>query len=448
MERTFFDIGVAMTKTEAKDAGKRKKISLFTLFYVSMGILCVIIIAAVVFPAPILRYVFSRVEAQSGIVITFDKAYFYLQDGSFLALNGLTVQRQNHPTDNFDFRAESVRMPAMVPKDFYSPILLVSGLRGTYERVGIEEKKNSQKPEDDGENLPIHSLMLVDAEVNFIDRTLEKPFQITVQMKEFYAEATEQVSLLAPFTCSGKGQISAADFGIDFSTDDARKMEIAGIALGLFAPYAPVLDDIFDSGSMNIKIDDLTDATQKKLRISITLLPDCQIKSADKILTPGIQAALNSLDQDSLPSLPELKGKIGRLKTSAESLRIELDKVAKILDTLKVLAPPDVRAKYEKFKKEYDRSTAGYAEQNAKFETLVRDLDRVKVSIVEDTFQRFFQSGVPIEIDLQEEGGEWKFDAYETVIRLVEKNYRTILTADYDKRIREMRDAVDRLLVP
>ncbi|MDR0326735.1 MAG: hypothetical protein LBI05_00410 [Planctomycetaceae bacterium] len=437
-----------MTKTETKDFVKKKKFSLFTMFYVLLGIICVTVIAAVVFPAPILRYVFSRIEVQSGIAVTFDKAYFYFHEGSFLALDGLTVRRHDHPTDNFDLSAKSVRMSAMVPKDFYSPILLISGLRGTYERVGIEGKKGNHQPGDEDGKIPIHSLMLVDAEVEFIDRTPEKPFQITVQIKEFYAEATEQISLLSPFTCSGKGQISAADFGIDFSTDDARKMEIAGIALGLFAPYAPVLDDIFDSGNMNIKVDDLTDATRKKLRISVTLLPDCRIKSADKILTQGIQAALNSLDQDSLPSLPELKGKIGRLKTTAESLRTELDKVAKVLDTLKVLAPPNVRNEYEKFKKEYDRTKATYDEQNVKFETLLRDLDRVKVSIVEDTFQRFLESGVPIEIDLQEEGGEWNFDAYETVTRLVEKNYRTILTADYDKRIREMCDAVDRVRVP
>jgi nucleotide-binding universal stress UspA family protein len=217
--------------------------------------------------------------------------------------------------------------------------------------------------------------------------------------------------------------------------------------LGLLAPYAPALDDIFDSGSMNINIDDLTDEKQRKIRIAVTLLSDCRIKSADEILAPAIQAALQTLDQSALPDVHELKGKIERLKLSTESLRTELEGVAKIVDTLKALAPRDVREKYDKYKNQYDRAKKSYDEWDTKFAALLKDLDRVKVGIVEDTFQHFIKSGTPIEVDIQEVEGEWQFDAYETVVRLVEKNYRTILTGEYQKRIQELRDAVDKLSI-
>ena len=435
-----------MTNKTDKPAGKKRLV--LTILGILMGFLFVVLIAAVVFPAPVLRYVFSRVEAQTGIALTFDKAYFYLAEGSFLAFDGLTVKRQNHPAVNFDLRAENVRMPAMVPNDFRAPILLISGVRGTIERVGSEEneKKAGNGSKENG-NINLHALMLLDVEVDFIDRTPEKPFGTTVQVEKFSATNTDRFSLFSPYTCSGFGQISAAKFGIDYSAEDARKIEITGMPLGLFAPYAPVLDDIFETGSMNIKIDDLTDAAQKKMHVALTLLPDCKIKSADQLLAPAIQAALRQLDQSALPSLPESQKKIERLRISAESVRAEIDKVTPILDALKALAPRDVREQYEKLKKQYDRTKMDYDEWNTKFETLVRDLDRIKIGIVEDTFQHFINSGVPIELELREMNGEWNYDAYETVVRLVEKNYRTIVEAEFKKRISEIDDAMNRLLL-
>jgi chromosome segregation ATPase len=181
--------------------------------------------------------------------------------------------------------------------------------------------------------------------------------------------------------------------------------------------------------------------------VSITLLSDCEIKSAEKIAASAIQAALQQLDRSSLPSLPEVKGKIDKLKTDTESLRSEFDKVAQIIDSLKFLAPPDVREKYENFKSKYDRAKTDYDEWNTKYETLVRDLDRIKISIVKDTFQRFIESGVPIEIDLQEVEGQWQYDGYEVAVRLIEKHYRSILAVEFEKRIQEMHNAINRLPV-
>jgi hypothetical protein len=53
---------------------------------------------------------------------------------------------------------------------------------------------------------------------------------------------------------------------------------------------------------------------------------------------------------------------------------------------------------------------------------------------------------VPIEIELQEINGEWNYDAYETVVRLIEKNYQTVIEAEFQKRISEIQNAVNRLL--
>jgi len=427
----------------------RKKRHPFLMLLGGLLVLLVLVAAAVIiFPSAILRYVFSRIEAESGIALTFDRAYFYLADGSFLSIDGLTIRRQNHPVSNFDLKTKNIRMPAMMPGDFRSPVLLIAGLCGTYEKTGSD-------PADTANTVDtyLHALMFVDAEIDFIDRTPEKPFQTTIQLKECSIFKTNSPSLFAPYTCSAYGQISSAKFltsfakGTTITEYGGLQVDISEMPISLFAPYAPVLDDIFDSGSMNIKIDDRTDETQKKFRVSITLLPDCAIKPAERITAPAIQAALQQLDQSSLPALRDLKGKIDRLKTSSESLRSELDKVTQIIDTLKILAPPDIRAKYENFKSRYDRAKAAHEEWNTKFEILVRDIDRVKISIVEKTFRRFVESGIPIEIDVQEVKGEWQYDASETVIRLVEKNYQSIITTEYQKQIQEMLDAVNRLSV-
>jgi len=415
--------------------------------------LFVLLVAAVMFPAPIVRCVFSRIEAQSGIALTFDKVYFYLQDGAFLSIEGLALKRKNHHASNFDLRIDNVRMPAMMPHDFSSPVLLVSGLSGTYERIGNDPEVGGGGiggGKRGGGNTYIHALLLLDSEVDFVDRTLEKPFRGTIQVKECSIFKTSSPSLLEPYTFSAHGQIGSAKFTTDFTKGAAiedyggLQMEITEIPLGFFAPYAPVLDDIFDSGNMNITIDDLTDETQKRIRVAVILLPDCRIKSADKIVAPAIQAALQTLDQSALNELSDLKGKIERLKTVSESWYTELEGVSRIIDTLSVLAPRDVREKYDKFKNQYDRARAIYSE----WDILTKSFDRLKIRIVEDTFQQFIASGVPIKIDIQEVNGTWQFDAYETVVHLVENNYRTILATEYQGRIQEIRNTVDRLLMP
>ena len=434
---------------ETKDLPKINKRPFFRMLGILVVFLFVLLIAAIVFPSPILRVVFSRVEARSGISITFDRAYFYLADGSFLAVEGLALRQQNHHVHNFDLRADRIHMPAMFPNDFSSPILYVSGLRGTYERVGSEPAEEGGHQEDtESKPFSLHALMLTNAEVNFIDRTLDKPFKATITAEEFCVIHTSRPSVFEPYyLVTALGQIDSAKLAGATNDEGEQKIELSQVPLGLFAPYAPVLDDIFVSGSVNVHIDDCTDETQKKLRVSIWLLSDCEIKSADEIIAPAIQSALQQLDQSSVLALPELKGKVERLKIFAESLRGDLDRVTQIIDTLKVLAPPNVRQEYENFRSRYDRATAAYDEWNGKFETLVRDLDKAKAGVVEDTFQHFIKSGVPIEIDLQEVEGDWQYDAYDVVVRLVENNYRTFIVPQFRQRFQEIQDAVDRLLV-
>jgi hypothetical protein len=164
-----------------------KKRPLLTLTIGLSLLLVVIIAAAIIFPSTILRYTFSRIESQTGIALTFDRAYFYLQDGSFLCIEGLNIKRQNHHTGNFDLKAERVQMPAMVPQDFRSPILFISGLRGTYERVGSDTTEEIDPP--------FHALMLTNSEIDFMDRTLDKPFQATIQIKELTLTNTKRRSL-------------------------------------------------------------------------------------------------------------------------------------------------------------------------------------------------------------------------------------------------------------
>ena len=444
---------------EANKSVKRTKRPFLMTLSVLFVLLFLGLIVAFVLPSVVLRHIFSRVEAQTGIAITFDRAYFYLADGSFVYIDGLVVRRQNHHTMNLDLWAESVRMPAMVPADFSSPVLFISGLRGTVERVGSEPPEEGEGEgqagqegqEERQEEGFIQALMFNNSEINFIDRTLAQPFRVTIRISEFDVFQADHRSLFGslfePYAFRGYGQIDRAEFFVA-----TNEMLVREIPFALLAPYAPVLDDIFVSGSMNVHIDDLSDEVQRRLRINIWLLADSAIKPADELLAPALQAALRQLDEASVPELQDLRRRIERLRTSAESVRGRLDsgrvgEVTRIIDQLSVLAPREVREEYERFRREHDRLIAAHDEWNTRFETLLRDLDQVKVRIVEDTFQAFINAGTPIEINLHEVDGEWQYDWYDVVIRLIERNYRTIIATQYQSRIQEIREAVDRLLV-
>jgi len=440
-----------MSKEATKSTKKTQRPFLTTLAVLFVFLFGVLIVAFVL-PSVVLRHLFSRVEAQTDIAITFDRAYFYLADGSFLYIGGLALKRQNHHSMNFDLQTESVRMPAMFPADFRRPVLLVTGLRGTVERVGNEPEPTGGGVHREGavsEKTYIFALSLTDAEVDFIDCTLAQPFQTTIRINEFDVFQVNQQSLFEPYVFRGHGQIGTAKFAIVINPDDIRQqIGLAEVPFALLAPYAPVLDDIFASGSMNIQIDELSDEMQRRLRINIWLLPDCRIKSADELLAPALQAALRQLDNVAVPELQDLRQRIERLRAPAESARGRLDEVTRIIDRLSVLVPRDVREDYERFRREYDRAMAAHDEWNVRFETLLQDLDQVKIRIVEDTFQAFINSGAPIEIDLHEVDGEWQYDWYDVVVRLIERNYRAIIASQYQSRIQEIREAVDRLLSP
>ena len=407
------------------------------------------------FPAPILRWTLPHVETQTDATLMFEHAYFDFAEW-FLTIDGLSARRQNHHTDNFDLKAEKVRMPVSFLFEPSGQTLFVVGLRGTYERVSSKpaEKKEpgKQKKETALENFYVKVLYLRDVQVEFIDRTPVKPFQATIQIREFAASPIQYVeinrhSLFEPYTCITRGQINSAEFDVGITQESGKQyVWLPNVPLGLFAPYVPVLDDIFVTGSVTIRIDDISDETHKKIHVTFWLRHDCEIKPANEILAPALQTALQKLDHSSVPALHELKGKIERLKTNSTSLRTELDKVAQIMETLKVLAPRDVQEKYDNFKSRYDQITKAHEEWDSKFETLLRDLDQTKVGIVHDTFRHFVESRSPIEVELQQVDGEWQYDAYDVVLSLIENNYRTLIDTQYQRRIQEIRDAVDRLL--
>ena len=430
---------------------KRKRSCLPTLLSGMILLLFAVVATVIIYPAPILRFIVSRIEAQSDIVLTFEKAYFSIGG---LVLHGVSAQRQNHRDSNVDLTAKTVRIA--IPS-CSRPLASVSGLRGTYEIVGNKpaEKKSGNgdtaikpNPKEQKEAKRNYLggkkvLLLTDAEVSVIDRTPEKPFQATIQITDldilcrFMGDG-----LLGAYACRGRGQVDAADLFV--ATNEAL---VRQIPLGLLAPYVPVLDDVFASGSMDIHVVDISEDSQKMLHVRIWLLPDCRIKSADEILVPAIQTALKKLDPSSQPQLRDLKGKIEKLKMSSESLRSEVDKVAQILDTLKALAPRDVREKYESYKSKYDRIKNASEEWNIKFDALLLELDKLKVGIVNDTFQHFIETRVPIEMTLHEENGEWQYDWYETVVQLIDNTYQARIAVEYQKRIQEMLDSVDRILV-
>ncbi|MCL2005901.1 MAG: hypothetical protein FWG73_07015 [Planctomycetaceae bacterium] len=418
-------------------------------------------IAILAQPAPIFRMLFDRVETQTGISITFDRVYILydlqkepadaLRRGR-LTFKGLALKRQNHPVINFDLTAETVRF-SFLPYRYRHTT--VSGLRGTIEKTGSRRDAELSGAESILESDWMDTFRLSrfeDIEVECIDRTLAEPFHTTVRLEFGWISTigNNTTSLLAPYVMEIHGQIDSAPFFIAHNypkeqVNILQNARIGRIPIALFAPYAPILDDIFAAGTMNIDANDLSDASQKKLRLTITLQPDCRIKPADALLSPTIQTALQDLDDSVLPDLLVLQERVARLRRNTESIRADLDRVSGIIEALRVLAPRDVRQQYDRFRVQYDRAVADYDEWNGRVETLVLELDRIKIRVIEDTFERFIESGNPIVIELQELDGDWVFDANEAVIRLLEDNYR-IMVLELQEHIREVRRAVERLL--
>ena len=422
-------------------------------------VLLIIFVSALVYPAPIFRMVFERIENQTDIAITFDRVYFSydiekepadaLRRGR-MTFKGLNVKRQDHPVFNFNLTAETVQF-AFLP--FRYRHSTVSGLRGIVEKTGERPMNHHTEPEMNNDLMQTFRLrFLEDVEIDFIDRTLAKPFQMTIQIVTASMSQNEAntVSLFAPYVFSGFGQIDSANFVIareGLPPDNfEQQAKITEIPIALFAPYAPVLDDVFAAGTMNMGIEDLSDATQKKIRLAITLLPDCRIKPANEILAPALQIALQNLDSDVLPALLELQNRVVRLRNNSEAIRAELERVTEILDVLRVLAPRDVRERYDNFRARYDRAKTNYEEWNSRVESLVWELDGIKVRVIEETFQRFIETGDPIVMEVYETDGDWQFDAYGMLVHLIESNYR-VLVLEFRQHLREVLNAVDRLFM-
>ena len=136
------------TNESAEPAPVKRKGSLcLRILGVLFVLLVIALVAAVLYPAPILRVVFSRVEAETGIAVTFDQADLNLGKHRLL-LSGLTAKQQNPHAGHFDLKAEKVYLFF----DLFSPsdslFFDVYGLRGTYEITGNDPaKKAGNRPE-------------------------------------------------------------------------------------------------------------------------------------------------------------------------------------------------------------------------------------------------------------------------------------------------------------
>lgn len=428
----------------------RKKHYVLSLFGILFLLLLCIVFYFLFFPAPIARFVLARLETKTGIAVTFEKTYFNLGKRA-LTFENVTAKRQNHPESNFDFQAATVHVD--IPPQSKHPngafFLTVSALRGTYERTG-KDGRNERKDNGNKANKPSWQsrkklLCLTDSEIVFIDKTLPQPFQATISFPNFDVTQfphADNASMFGEYSLRGGGHINATTF-FGIATNESL---LQPVPIEMIAPYLPILNDIFLTGSVSINMNDLTTEKQKLVLVKLYFSKDCQFKSADEILVPSIQSALRHLDQSSMPTLPELREKMGHLKTVSQSLRVEIDKVAPIVEALSALAPREVREKYDRLRRQYDRLRNTPDELEAKLNVLLHDLDKMKTNLLADTLQHFIETRTPIEFYAKEIDGRWHADWEDAVVRLIEQNYQTLIADEYQMRIRELLDSVNQLL--
>ncbi|UCH93680.1 MAG: hypothetical protein JSV88_25895 [Candidatus Aminicenantes bacterium] len=181
---------------------KKKKVSWLRRLSITFTVLFIITLAlALVINfflfEPTARLVLGQVKTRTGIDVTFDSAKGNIFAGT-VQMTGVKLKREKHQSSLFDLHAEDLSldmdMTALITFKAVMEELKVTGLKGTFRRVGKVTRMKSRK------SFIIENFILEDIDLQFSDTTRgEKPVTASVKVPKMQS---------APF----RSQLSIFDF--------------------------------------------------------------------------------------------------------------------------------------------------------------------------------------------------------------------------------------------
>jgi hypothetical protein len=363
----------------------------------------IIVLTANLCFAPLLRFILTNfVEPQTGVSITFETASGNFFKGRVNLFN-YTIQRKNHPESNFNLKGDTlnihVSMSELVSGVIALKFLSIAETKGSVEWVGKPEKPEEKR------NFRIDRLQINGLHIDFVDRTIEKPFQANLDI--FVDIRTISSSLSQCYTAFFKDNtwaiVKINNIPFVRETKGGKAVcQMDTVPIALFTPYL-VLLECFNTGSMNIQMADKTDENGQKMRLSITLNKDCTVKMPEKMFEPAVRFAFQQLDKSTNASQRDIQVKL-------EKLRVQIETADQYMATVfRLPGLEDVRKKYNELKTKY-------AELKIKLELL-------KATVLMDALNRFLQSGIPIEFDLLIANDEVHLDMDSAFTGVLEKTY-------------------------
>lgn len=150
---------------------------------VFVGIWCATMVAAVEYlgAEPLLRWSLGKLEAKTGVKLTFGQATGGPLRGEFV-LRQVRAVRQNHPYSNFDIVCSQVTVRFSFWKLLGSQLAFedvrAEQISGEYDRIGRHEPGSApgddlSKTEKPKKNIPIGHLEIRDATIDYTDSTVE-----------------------------------------------------------------------------------------------------------------------------------------------------------------------------------------------------------------------------------------------------------------------------------
>jgi len=242
---------------------KKKKVSWLRRLSITVTILFVIsLVLALVINFFLFettaRIVLDQVENRTGIQVAFDSAKGNIFTGT-VQMTGVKLKRENHQNSLFDLQVDEMSldmdMTALIAFKAVIEELKVTGLRGTFQRVGKVERLKPRK------SFVIEKFIMEDLDVQFSDTTRgEKPVTAVVKVDKMQSVPfRSQLSIYdILFNSTAKGTLEeTSSFTIEKKEspkDNKSRWTLSELPLALIGEYVGGPLKLISGGSVFIEV--------------------------------------------------------------------------------------------------------------------------------------------------------------------------------------------------
>jgi hypothetical protein len=243
---------------------RRLSITVTTLFIISLVLALVINFFLFETTA---RIVLDQVKTRTGIQVAFDSATGNIFTGT-VQMTGVKLKREKHQNSLFDLQVEEMSldmdMTALITLKAVMEELKVTGLQGTFQRVGKVKRMKPRKP------FIIKKFIMEDIDVQFSDTTRgEKPVTAAVKVQKMQsAPFRSQLSIYdILFNSIAKGTLEeASSFAIE-KKEAAESREsrwtLSELPLALIGRYVGGPLKLISEGSVFIAVENQRQTGEK-----------------------------------------------------------------------------------------------------------------------------------------------------------------------------------------